>query len=476
MLVRSEELRYVVMNPDSGPGTVSYPSFVTQVAAARSQGATVIGYVDTSYGSRPLATVKADIDKYRGWYGVNAFFFDQTPYDCTEIAYYEDIETYVRAQDGGFIFHNPGMNPQECYLDVADVVVNFEGSESSYDAWTPAPYAAGYPADRFWHIVYSVDPAHAAALLSSAASRNGGLVYLTEQNMPNPFSVIPTDTLWLAQTPSRGGRTSAPQASAPTTTAPVSTPTRVAAPQSETPTTTSPAGAAAEAPVTTRPTVPSAPPVTTTMVPASPSAGTEYIPWVPDPSLTTIAPPTIAPTSASSSVPTLVVPAPTANVPAPTANPPSVASAPSPIVLVTGAPISGGGEPFTTVPSESVGPLVVPGDRATLTPGSRDRVNPGPVAAVVLSSTIAARVPGRPSAGPAMAAPLVAPSRVQGMNLVRPAAPTLRKVAQREFATQAKPTLPKTALRVVATPAKPTIRTVPATTKKAPVTPPRTSR
>ena len=91
MLVSSDELRYVVMNPDSGPGTASYPSFVTKVAAARSQGATVVGYVDTGYGARSLATVKADIDKYRTWYGLNAFFFDQTPYDCAEIAYYQDI-------------------------------------------------------------------------------------------------------------------------------------------------------------------------------------------------------------------------------------------------------------------------------------------------------------------------------------------------------------------------------------------------
>ena len=100
MLVGSEELRYVVLNPDSGPGTVSYSTFVTKVAAARSQGATVVGYVDTGYGGRALASVKTDIDRYRAWYGVNAFFFDQTPYDCSAIAYYQDVEDYVRGQAG----------------------------------------------------------------------------------------------------------------------------------------------------------------------------------------------------------------------------------------------------------------------------------------------------------------------------------------------------------------------------------------
>ena len=233
MLNGATEVKYVVLNPESGPGSAKYPTFATKVATARSQGATVLGYVDTAYGTRSAALVQADITSYRSWYGVNAFFFDQTPTACTELPYYATISTFVRSQPNGLIVHNPGTNPSECFLSAADVVVNFEGAEATYAGWTPAEYTASYPASRFWHIVYSVDPDHASALLDGAASRQGGLVYLTEQGMPNPFSVIPTAALWSAQTPSVTTRPPAPQAGTGST-----VPGRPAAPQSGTETST----------------------------------------------------------------------------------------------------------------------------------------------------------------------------------------------------------------------------------------------
>ena len=238
LLSGSTEVSYVILNPESGPGSMSYATFETKVATARSQGVTVLGYVDTGYGSRSTASVQADITKYRTWYGVNAFFFDQTPTACSELPYYEALSAFVRSQPNGVVFHNPGTNPGECFLSAADVVVNFEGSEASYAGWTPSAYTSSYPANRFWHIVYSVDPSHAAALLGSAADRQGGLVYLTEQGLPNPYSLIPNAVLWSAQTPSVTTRPPAPQAGSGTT-----TPGRPSAPQSGGPTTTAPARA-----------------------------------------------------------------------------------------------------------------------------------------------------------------------------------------------------------------------------------------
>ncbi len=358
MLMNSTELRYVVLNPDSGPGSVSYPTFVTKVAAARSQGAVVVGYVDTTYAARPLAAVKADIDRYRAWYGVNAFFFDQTPYDCADIAYYDELKTYVRAESLGLIFHNPGMNPQECYLNAADVIVNFEGSEATYAGWTPAAYASTYPADRFWHIVYSVDPTHGPALRTTATERNAGLVYLTEQAMPNPFSVIPSDALWDAQTPTRNGRRAAPQVPSPSTSTPGSG--RPNAPQSGTPrtTTTAPEAAPSESIATGAPAT-----TTTTSTPASAGPTTTSTP-------TSAGPTTAAPTSTSAPI--------TSGPPPTTAPEPSPMAAPAVIVppapVVPSSPVetfeqpTPAEEPTTTraihasqsLPTTTVGPTTAP--------------------------------------------------------------------------------------------------------------------
>ena len=417
MLVSSEELRYVVLNPDSGPGTVSYPSFVTKVAAARAQGATVVGYVDTSYGARALSSVKADIDKYRAWYGVNAFFFDQTPYDCADVAYYQDVEDYVRMQAGGFIFHNPGMNPQECYLDVADIVVNFEGSEATYDAWTPAAYTASYPAGRFWHIVYAVDPAHAATLLSTAAGRNGGLVFLTEQNMPNPFAVIPTEALWIAQTPTRAGRKAAPQAAAPSTTAPVPTTSRVAAPQGEASTTTTPAGASAEAPVTTRPSAPVAATETTTTTALAASAQSAPVPPVVEAAPSSVSPsPNPAPTTALSAT-------------APAAQ--GLLSQATPVPALLSAPTPAGTYPIVPPvlmdsppdgPESAPVPLALPAGAVPVPPVNR-----------IVTSQSTAPTTTRPTVGPALT-----PS-VAGTKLV------IRIVATRDVPTRRPAVPPKKA-------------------------------
>ena len=412
MLVSSEELRYVVMNPENGPGTVSYPTFVTKVAAARAQGAIVVGYVDTSYGVRPLAAVKADIDKYRMWYGVNAFFFDQTPYDCAKIPYYQEVETYVRAQAGGFIFHNPGMNPQECYLDVADVVVNFEGSEASYHSWTPAPYAPGYPAGRFWHIVYAVDPTHAAALLSNAASRNGGFVFLTEQDMPNPFAVIPTDALWFAQTPTRYGRKAAPQASPPLT-APIPPPsTRMEAPQSSSSTTSASAGAssdaASDAPVAIRPAGVATSTTTTTV--AIGSAQSAQVPLATEPVSTTFPP------SSTSGPPTVP---PTSPPVSPTFLSQRAAVLPAPSVLAVM-------DAFPITPPAPIVPPVASTENSTVVMASR--VRGSEVTSVVMSTTLSP-MNTPPPAGPALVSTTPTATKV-AVRVATPLATSSRRVAE----------------------------------------------
>ena len=53
-----------IMNPCNGPGNSLDANYVAAVNAFRAAGGRVIGYVYSSYGSRPLAQVTADIDKY----------------------------------------------------------------------------------------------------------------------------------------------------------------------------------------------------------------------------------------------------------------------------------------------------------------------------------------------------------------------------------------------------------------------------
>src|SRR3954454_10873476 len=63
-----------ILNPASGPGTAVDSQYVAALSSLHSSGGNAIGYVSTSYGSRPIATVESDIDKYMSWYSVDGIF------------------------------------------------------------------------------------------------------------------------------------------------------------------------------------------------------------------------------------------------------------------------------------------------------------------------------------------------------------------------------------------------------------------
>jgi Spherulation-specific family 4 len=329
-VVAAPTVSYVILNPESGPGTQKWDQFAMSVTAAKASGKTVLGYVSTNYGNRAIADVKADIDTYRLWYGINTFFFDESPYDCTNIAYYAELRTYVNAQANPFTFINPGVNPLECFTDVADGIVNFEGSEAQYANWSPAAYVASHPTTKFWHIVYDADPTHGSDLVNTAADRNAAVVYLTDDTLPNPWDRLPAVALWSAQI----------EVPTPTTTtvAPVVTTTVV------------PVVTTTVAPVVTSTVAPSTtvvPVVTSTVAPS-----TTVAPVV----TTTVAPvltTTVAPVVSSTVTPTTTVaPVVTSTVAPTTTVAPVVTTTVAPVVTSTVAPTT------TVAPSTTVVPVV----------------------------------------------------------------------------------------------------------------------
>src|SRR5438445_2610080 len=88
----------VILNPSSGPGTAPQASFTSAITAMKAAGIKVLGYVFTSYGTRPIASVEADIDKYVTFYpdiiGIN---FDEFATSAGQEAYYGSINTYAKS-------------------------------------------------------------------------------------------------------------------------------------------------------------------------------------------------------------------------------------------------------------------------------------------------------------------------------------------------------------------------------------------
>ena len=180
-----------VLNPASGPGSSADPNYVQQVAASQAAGVDVIGYVDTSYGRRSLASVEADISRYEQWYHVNGIFLDQAATSCsTEASYYAPLYAFVHAQAGlDLTVLNPGAPTPACYMAASDVMMTYEGTAAGLGSG--AHTVAGYDPSRFWGVIYSAPASALSSNLATLASDGFGEVFVTDQNLPNPYGVLP---------------------------------------------------------------------------------------------------------------------------------------------------------------------------------------------------------------------------------------------------------------------------------------------
>lgn len=207
-----------IINPFNGPGATQNPDYTAQVIRSQAAGLTVLGYVHSSYGLRPVAEVKADIDRFYDWYNVDGIFIDEVSTDCGLVSgpsfYYQELYDHIQGStlpgggpvQGTLTVLNPGQQTNECYMAVGDVIVNFEGS---YDNTGPPPifrtytddylapsWVADYPPERFWHLVYTAwDVAAMQHAVALSKERHAGWVYITPDDLhdDNPWDSLPPD-------------------------------------------------------------------------------------------------------------------------------------------------------------------------------------------------------------------------------------------------------------------------------------------
>ena len=184
----------VIINPNSGVGAAIDSNYVKVVAATKSKGINNIGYVYSSYGTRNLSTIKAEIDKYITWYGINSIFIDETPSaisaDLWQLNYFKDLYSYIKAR-GGTVMLNPGTIPDERYMSVSDQIVTFESEYSKYLAVSFPSWTKNYPAHRFVHLILSVPDAALSNTITLSKQRNAGYVFATNVSI-SPWSSMPS--------------------------------------------------------------------------------------------------------------------------------------------------------------------------------------------------------------------------------------------------------------------------------------------
>ena len=216
----------VVVNVDSGPGTVASPEWASAIEAAHRAGVLVVVYVDTGYigttghRTRPPASstsitdwasqVRNDIDTWYRFYGasLDGVFFDQSPALCgprtsdhSWVDFYVDASRYVKGRHpGARVVANPGQVPDECYTRAADTLVTFEGPYATYidpDRGPCTPrWARKASPEQTWHLVYQASAADMTDVIARARAANAGYVYATNLTLPNPWAGLPVDEYW----------------------------------------------------------------------------------------------------------------------------------------------------------------------------------------------------------------------------------------------------------------------------------------
>jgi len=164
----------VILNPDSGPGSSSYPGddFVPLIQKLNAySNVQTIGYVRTGYGTRNITNVLDDVTTYSDWatianatgLAVHGVFFDETvsEFSVSAAEYLTTINQAVKNATGLLsnktVIHNPGTIP-DTGLNVpdTDTTVIFEGPYQSYQE--QAATLASLPLNRsdYSYIVHSL--------------------------------------------------------------------------------------------------------------------------------------------------------------------------------------------------------------------------------------------------------------------------------------------------------------------------------
>jgi hypothetical protein len=174
-----------IINPSEGPGSKQDPSFVSGISTLHNAGVLVLGYVYTSYTSRAISSVEADVTTYHNLYNVDGILVDEMMNIPGYESYYSQLTAYARSY-GYYVLGNPGATVPASYIGTADSIIIYE-SPGAPTLSLMQQYSS-YPKAGFAICAYAI-PSLDLSYLASAKNYLGW-IYLTNGVLPNPYSSI----------------------------------------------------------------------------------------------------------------------------------------------------------------------------------------------------------------------------------------------------------------------------------------------
>jgi hypothetical protein len=227
-----------VNGAQNGPQVPFNEAWAATFEVFKAAGVRALGYVNTGYlgaefagagpphvtrpdgagrGGRTAAAWRAqivrDVEDWFGLYGqagLDGIFLDQTTAVCgpdgAYVNVYTEIVAHIRKQSpAALVVLNPGRSVAECYKDLADTLVTFEGSYNQYLNRTAPSWERDGAAHRFWHLVYDVpDEKRMSRVVALSKERNAGYVYVTDDRLSadgreHPWDTIPPARYWRSE-------------------------------------------------------------------------------------------------------------------------------------------------------------------------------------------------------------------------------------------------------------------------------------
>jgi hypothetical protein len=178
----------VILNPNSGPGTTIDPTYVNAAQKLKQAGITVLGYVHTSYGKRPIADIEREINQWFSWYQPDGIFLDEM---ALNHSYYSAITAYAKNKGAKVVVGNPGTNIDPSAAADVDSLIIFEKSSlpslNQFSNWQNAKV----PPTQLGFLSYHIAQLPGKTYLQQI-SPLFGWIYITQDNLPNPWDSLPS--------------------------------------------------------------------------------------------------------------------------------------------------------------------------------------------------------------------------------------------------------------------------------------------
>lgn len=191
LIAASSKVKIIaIINPNNGPVSSVDSAYSTYMTKLKNAGIEMVGYVYTSYGSRSLSLVKADVDLYVSKYPlVKGIFLDEAANEASKVSHYTQIYNHIMSKPGyAHSILNPGVQPDQGYLAISTNIMILEDYAStvpskSYNSYVKcaanSAQKAGYKY-KFSGIVHTASSSSQASYLRSMANMGIGLVYVTD--------------------------------------------------------------------------------------------------------------------------------------------------------------------------------------------------------------------------------------------------------------------------------------------------------